>query len=79
MSRYGIILMYAHFFMVPMHVTLQNGTTYANYGMHDIINVWHGTNACHTIYGIVTIHVTLQHCANMSHYGMKPMHVITMK
>ena len=29
--------------MVPMHVTLQNGTTYANYGMHSIINVYHTT------------------------------------
>ena len=36
-------------------VTLQNGTTYANYGMHSIINV------CHTMYiwHGVPMHVTL--------------------
>ena len=74
--------MYAHFFMVPMHVTLQNGTTYANYGMHGIINechttyIWHGTNACHTIlwHGNNSCHsialcqyVTLWHEANACH------------
>ena len=67
MSHYGIIPIYAHFFMVPMRHTTEWYILriYANYGMHGIINVchtmyiWHGTNACHTICGMVTIHVTL--------------------
>ena len=65
MSHYVIMPMYAHFFMVPMHVTLQNGT---NYGMHGIINVCHTTYYIYiysmvpmhvTLYGMVTIYVTL--------------------
>ena len=68
--------------MVPMHITLQNDTTYANYGMHGIINachttyIWHGINACHTIlwHGNNSCHsialcqyVTLWHEANACH------------
>ena len=58
MSHYGIISMYAHFFMVPMHVTLQNGTTYTNAYLTTECMVL-SMYVTLRIYGMVPMHVIL--------------------